>query len=411
MYESSSEFGREIASDYSRINTCTGEWILKLAEFDAAEAWHGDGCSSLVQWLQIYCELGKSTAKEKLRVARELSKRPVVARALGAGELSYTKARELTRLAGLDNDRDERYVAEAPAMSMPRLEAWVKQWNYHGAPEKKPASLEDHYGIRRERGFGGGLGRIVMELPDDDIERIFALLDEYIDRIYRRDKKKEAPTEPLGLPKEAPSEPPVDAFEPGEFTTEIDTPAPRSRQARRLDALIDLMEEIALVPDDAVDVERASIAVSVQYETVFERANGLGITDAGTELTGEAVRRLCCDADLHRIVVKGKSAILDVGDKTQTWNRAQRRAIRYRHGHRCAVPGCGRRITNIHHIDHYGKGGPTSVDNGVPLCFYHHHLVHEGGWNIEYEPTTGVVTLISPSGQRIQGETALPTAA
>ncbi len=401
MYESSSEFGREIAADYARINTCTGEWILKLAEFDESESWHGDGCSSLVQWLQVFCDMGRSTAKEKLRVARELSKRPVIAAALRDGTIPYTKARELTRLEGLDNERDERYVAEAPEMSMPRLEAWIKQWNWHGAPAKKPHSLEDHYGLRRERGFGGGLGRVVMELPDDDIDRVFALLDAYVEHVYRRDHKQthEAPTEPLRMPEVAPTEPVEEVTKPRAF------------QARRLDALLDLLEEVALVRDDEIDVERASITVNVQYETVFERANGLGITEAGSELSGEAVRRLCCDAALHRVVVKGPSAVLDVGDQTQTWNRAQRRAIRARHNFRCAAPGCGRRITHIHHVRHFADGGATCVDNGVPLCFFHHHLVHEGGWSIMWNPNSGVTVLINPHGDRFETQTAFMAAA
>jgi hypothetical protein len=171
------------------------------------------------------------------------------------------------------------------------------------------------------------------------------------------------------------------------------------------------MEEVALVRDDEIDVERALITVNVQYETLLERANGLGITEGGSELSGEAVRRLCCDAGLHRVVVKGPSAVLDVGDKTQTWNRAQRRAIRARHAFRCAAPGCGRRITHIHHIHHYADGGPTAVDNGVPLCFFHHHLVHEGGWRITWNPAMGVTTLISPYGDQFETQTAMLAAA
>jgi hypothetical protein len=409
--ESATPFGREIASGFARITTCQGEWILKLADFDAAAAYADDGCSSTAQWLQLYCDMARSTAKEKVRVARELTKRPVVARALADGMLPYSKARELTRLDGLDNERDERYVAEAPAMSMPALEGWIKQWNWHAGQDKKPPSIDDHYGIRRERGFGGGLGRLVVELPDDDIDRVLALLDTYVDHVHRRDRAKQvAPMEPLGLPKVAPLEPSVDDYEPASFEENADQPA-RPRAARRLDALLDLMEEIALVRDDEIDPERASIAVTVQYEDLFERANGLGITEAGSTLTGEAVRRLACDAGLSRVVVKGRSAVLDVGDKTQTWNRAQRRAIRARHGYRCAAPGCGRRITHIHHVHHYADGGPTSIDNGVPLCLYHHHLVHEGGWHASWNPNTGVVSLAGPAGQLLESEAFLRSAA
>ena len=111
------------------------------------------------------------------------------------------------------------------------------------------------------------------------------------------------------------------------------------------------------------------------------------------------MRRLACDGGLHRIVTRGPSEILDVGRKTRHWSVAQRRAIKARHGHRCGFPDCGRRIFQIHHILWWENDGETCIDNGIPLCLHHHHLVHEGGWNIQYEPATGVTTFTGPAGQ------------
>ncbi len=34
----------------------------------------------------------------------------------------------------------------------------------------------------------------------------------------------------------------------------------------------------------------------------------------------------------------------------------------------------------MHHIEFFRNGGKTSVNNLLPLCETHHHLVHEGGW-------------------------------
>ena len=73
-----------------------------------------------------------------------------------------------------------------------------------------------------------------------------------------------------------------------------------------------------------------------------------------------------------------------------------------RHGYRCCAQGCRRRITQIHHLHWWEDGGVTSIDNGVPLCSYHHHLVHEGGWTISYNPYTGITRLEGPQGQVLE---------
>jgi predicted restriction endonuclease len=101
-------------------------------------------------------------------------------------------------------------------------------------------------------------------------------------------------------------------------------------------------------------------------------------------------------------VVRGKSEILDFGQEERLFNRAQRRAIRFRHGHVCAVKGCGRRITHIHHVYWYENGGETCIANGVPLCSYHHHLVHDRGWIVDWNGQTGVLRFIGPKGQLLE---------
>ena len=186
-----------------------------------------------------------------------------------------------------------------------------------------------------------------------------------------------------------------------------DPMALRSWSQPRADALVDLLEEtVARLttdedPDRRLDLEACLINVLTDYERLVEKAAvGLAELGGGAPLTGEAARRLACDAGLVRIITKGASEVLDVGRKTQHWNRAQRRAILARH-HRCAVRGCVRRVVQIHHTHPFAIDGDTNVDLGIPLCYGHHHLVHEGGWTAAYDPTTGVVTLTSPRGRQI----------
>ena len=69
---------------------------------------------------------------------------------------------------------------------------------------------------------------------------------------------------------------------------------------------------------------------------------------------------------------------------------------------RCAFPGCHRpaRACQIHHLRHRADGGPTRLDNLIPLCDFHHLIaVHRQGWQLTLHPD-GTITATSPDGSR-----------
>ncbi|HVE45565.1 MAG TPA: DUF222 domain-containing protein, partial [Acidimicrobiales bacterium] len=74
-------------------------WLVLVAEFDRREGWRGWGLRSCAQWLNWKCGLSMGAAHEHVRVAHRLSELPVVRRAFSVGQLSYSKARALTRMA------------------------------------------------------------------------------------------------------------------------------------------------------------------------------------------------------------------------------------------------------------------------------------------------------------------------
>lgn len=45
---------------------------------------------------------------------------------------------------------------------------------------------------------------------------------------------------------------------------------------------------------------------------------------------------------------------------------------------RCQFPGCTARRCDAHHLTHWAHDAPTSLDNLVHLCRWHHRAVHEG---------------------------------
>jgi hypothetical protein len=139
----------------------------------------------------------------------------------------------------------------------------------------------------------------------------------------------------------------------------------------------------------------------IDYQVLCERVAGTARI-GNVPISGEAARQLACDAGLCRIIVRGESEVLDVGRKTRQWNRAQRRAIRFRHNNHCAFPGCNHTIVQIHHTNPWSNHGSTHLAAGIPLCWGHHDLVHEGGWTVNYHGPTSTITFTTPDGRQVQ---------
>ncbi|MEY2471189.1 MAG: hypothetical protein QOK28_518 [Actinomycetota bacterium] len=106
MSVSETEAGRELVAEWQGLQGRLAEWVLKLAEFDSAGLWAIDGFTSCVSWLEVKCDIARGKAFEKVRVAHELTRRPVIRSAFAAGTLPFTRAQALTRLAGLDDERE-----------------------------------------------------------------------------------------------------------------------------------------------------------------------------------------------------------------------------------------------------------------------------------------------------------------
>jgi hypothetical protein len=48
----------------------------------------------------------------------------------------------------------------------------------------------------------------------------------------------------------------------------------------------------------------------------------------------------------------------------------------------CRVPHCDARIDEVHHVVFASEGGATTMTNLVGLCWYHHHAIHKGTWQL-----------------------------
>src|SRR3954470_22736997 len=98
------ELAGEIRSGAVRLAAATAAWLRLVAEFDAREGWGGVGVLSCAHWLAWQCGMGSGAAREHVRVARALGRLPLTAAEFERGRLSYSKVREITRVADADTE-------------------------------------------------------------------------------------------------------------------------------------------------------------------------------------------------------------------------------------------------------------------------------------------------------------------
>ena len=170
----------------------------------------------------------------------------------------------------------------------------------------------------------------------------------------------------------------------------------RTFEQLKVDAFVSLVTGVRTGerrhPEVLVLVDHDTLATGVHERTVCE-------TNDGSPLPVETVRRMCCEADIIPIVLNGEGVALDAGRSRRVATASQRRALRamYR---TCGFPGCTVRFGDceIHHVIEWIKQrGPTDLDNLLPLCSRHHHLVHEGHWSLTLHPDR-TITLRRPDG-------------
>jgi hypothetical protein len=185
---------------------------------------------------------------------------------------------------------------------------------------------------------------------------------------------------------------------------------PREAGARLWDALVQTAQH-------ALDTElppechgaRPRLAVTMDLASLksalSEHAAGVGVTDDGTELSAEAVRRLACDAEVIPAVLGSRSEVLDVDRMRRLVTSAIWIALVVRDRH-CAFPGCQRppMMCHAHHVIHWILGGKTKLANLVLLCGHHHRVIHHSPWDVRINPNDHRPEFLPPSKPGMPGE-------
>ena len=118
----------------SHANASEYQFLVALREFDLRQGWRIWRCTDCASWMNLRCKVTAGTAREKLRTAVALINLPLISAAFGAGDLSYSNVRAMTRVATLENEKvlcDFAVGATAPSRPHPgrRILPTDSQWS------------------------------------------------------------------------------------------------------------------------------------------------------------------------------------------------------------------------------------------------------------------------------------------
>ena len=117
--------GDRIAQLSAQIQAATYRLLVLIREFDEKSGWN-TGFRSCAHWLNWRTGLDLGAAREKVRVAKALGELQLLSRAMGCGELSYSKVRALTRVATPENEAELLEFARAGTAA--HVEKLVRAW-------------------------------------------------------------------------------------------------------------------------------------------------------------------------------------------------------------------------------------------------------------------------------------------
>ncbi|MGH9115364.1 MAG: hypothetical protein ACRDWW_05985 [Acidimicrobiales bacterium] len=138
------------------------------------------GQLSCAEWLVWRAKMARATAYEKLHVAHQLARRPVVARAFAEGRLSYSAVRAICRIEGPEPAVDEALVVLAEAGTVADVERAVRAYQLHADQHHRPPDPHARRGLRTRCNYDG-TATAEVTLTELEAEELMAVLQAFVD--------------------------------------------------------------------------------------------------------------------------------------------------------------------------------------------------------------------------------------
>ena len=362
------------------LTAVTARFLVLLGDFDDRPGWASWDFNSYAAWLSWKCQLTTGTAREHVRVARALRTLPVLSGGFAAGRVSCAKIRALTPIA---TPATEAGLAElAGPMTANQLERFARAHRVVSRADDGYAVMMRRVTWRQED--DGSLAMTVRLPPADDAVVLQAL---------------RAAIGDLGHPHSVSAETPA--------------PQPVATPASLADALVEVASAFLADKIDRAsnpDIYQGVVHVGTDALTAPEpvhpaRPDRCHIDD-GPAISTAAAHLISCFATVSCMLHDHLGSLIDEGRRHCAPPPALRRAVRERNRCRCQYPGYNFRITDIHHIRHWSKGGKTRRTNLILLCRAN-DVIARGGGDLT-TATAGFFTFTTPGGEVIPNCPPLP---
>ena len=329
------------------------EWLAMVAAYDRSGRAQLDGYLNAAAALRDQCRIDAGVAHGHVKLARKLEQLPATAETFGEGAISRRHAQVIA-----DAHTPDRAAAVA------EIEPILVQAATHVTPKElhrvvryATDALDGDDGVSADatdhasRGLHvsttiRGIAVLDGRFAADQAETVLTALDAEMER-------DRSPNET------------------------------RNPAQRRADAMVNICRR-SLDAGKLGGSRRARPHITVVVD--LERLDGSAavISDARTEaahvgrLSRATLDRIACDCDVSRVLMVGRSEVIDVGRATRTISPALWKALVARDRH-CTHPGCDKPPgwCEVHHDKPWQHGGTTDRANCGLLCRHHHRLQHD----------------------------------
>jgi hypothetical protein len=393
----------EICTLAGHIAAATCRFLDLIVDFDERRGWAAWDMRSCAAWLSWKCSLAPKTARDQLRTARALTDLPVLHREFAAGRFSYSKVRALARIATPET--------EAGLAEMCALMTAAQAGRFCAAMDSR-IPRDDADGQDGRDGPGGprtalrwrfdedsGEMSMTVQLPPADGAVVLQALRAALGDLGHPHDGQPAPGPAPDLAgDQRPDEYKVPVSDLAGALVEIAGGYLRGKIATAGNADI-YQVQIHVVPEilDRGPVPAGTPEVPVTHPCRPGRCH----LEDGPAIPPADAQRIACSATLTAMLHdQNDGSVLDAGRRARSATPAIRRAVRERDGARCCFPGCDSRRTDLHHITWWRNGGTTSLDNLLPVCTWHHTLIHARAYIIT-RLAPGQYRFTDPSTSRV----------